>query len=104
MKKKLRKVGNIVYFNDVWTYELGIEIEILKIHKIDIKGQNSIYYYATKRLDGKKPMKRFIRSDCIFDTKEEAIIKGKEAFLKSTREIDRKYFDNFYNNIIKGEN
>lgn len=51
---KIYSVGDIVYYNDPYFERLGIEIEILKVHKIkDTENDKGyIYYYSAKRLDG----------------------------------------------------
>lgn len=51
---KIYSVGDIAYYNDLYFERLGIEIEILKVHKIKDTENNKgyIYYYSAKRLDG----------------------------------------------------
>lgn len=47
---KIYNVGDIAYYNDPYFERLGIEIEILKVHKIkDIENNKGyIYYYSAK--------------------------------------------------------
>lgn len=84
---KIYNVGDIVYYNDTYFEKLGIEIEILKVHKIkDIEnGKGYIYYYSTKRLDNGY-IKRYICSTDVFDTKEKSYFNRQTKIARVCRE------------------
>lgn len=90
---KIYSVGDIDYYNDPYFERLGIEIEILKVHKIKDTENNKgyIYYYSAKRLDGGY-IKRYIRSTDVFSTKEKAVSVGKRKLHKHLQDVHISFY------------
>lgn len=96
---KIYKVGDVAYYNSPYFEKLGIEIEILKLHKIkDYKNKrDNIYYYSAKRLNG-GDIKKYIHFDDIFDTKEKAILIGKQKRHELLKNVSKNFFSYYPHN------